>query len=262
MPNLLVTNGATTNAGSGGTAVLNLPSGATVGQDWYYALFASRGTAATSHTAPSGFTQQLALTSGSNLQVSLWRKLCASGDPGASATWTVVGAAPVTGLIVFTAQGANLSEPESVAVPTPTITTNSNDIPMAGVTPQDNDCLLIGCAIGAADLSASDATPPAGMTQNAELFAGAANGSHRLLHVCSEELSGGSGTPIASRSATTNATGGAIMDSQGFMFVLKSAGSTETMRPNAALVLTNLTGAYTDIDDDPDAPDAAWLTNP
>jgi hypothetical protein len=41
-----------------------------------------------------------------------------------------------------------------------------------------------------------------------------------------------------------------------------STGITETMRPNAALVLTNLSGAFTDIDDDPDSPGGDWLTNP
>lgn len=33
---------------------------------------------------------------------------------------------------------------------------------------------------------------------------------------------------------------------------------TEAVRPNG-VTLTNLTGAYTDIDDDPGNPDASWL---
>lgn len=32
----------------------------------------------------------------------------------------------------------------------------------------------------------------------------------------------------------------------------------QSVRPNV-VTLTNLTGAYTDIDDDPSSPDAAWL---
>lgn len=34
----------------------------------------------------------------------------------------------------------------------------------------------------------------------------------------------------------------------------------ETLNPDAALTQTNLTGAVTDIDEDPDSPDASWMT--
>jgi len=33
----------------------------------------------------------------------------------------------------------------------------------------------------------------------------------------------------------------------------------ESVRPNAVSNMLNLTGAYTDIDDDPSAPDSLWL---
>jgi hypothetical protein len=221
--------------------------------------FTDFGTIASPST--NGGAEQLdVIAHDGSIRTELWRlSLTATG--ASAATWTISFSATANGNAVYGAfNGADATTPfvwTKLAS-----ATSSTSIPTTSIDPDRTGCLLLVSGAGGGYTVAPTATPNA-HTAHADLgtalenrTAGTGAGSWRTLSLW--------GMTLPDASATTAYT---LTDSQthahahGYQILAQPplGGWTTSTPPDAILGMHNLTGSLTDIDDDPDSPDANWL---